>query len=139
MQANDLLKYRDKIINAFKQGTFLSESSKKESKDVQNNFELEDVNKFIPKIESMSKNINPSFFNEFFESSPADYAKYLINLKNLTENKEFVTVAKKQNIKFKRQNKRNERKGKKITMQMKHKRTLKKFLITIDRFKKLLH
>ena len=25
MQANDLLKYRNKIINAFKNGTFLSE------------------------------------------------------------------------------------------------------------------
>ena len=29
----------------------------------------------------------------FFESSPVDYAKYLINLKNTRENKEFVIEA----------------------------------------------
>ena len=55
MQANDLLKYRDKIINAFKQGTFLSESSKKESKDVQNNFELEDVISLFRKLSQYQK------------------------------------------------------------------------------------
>ena len=36
----------------------------------------------------MSENINLSLFEEFFESSsPADYAKNLINTKNLNENK----------------------------------------------------
>ena len=65
-EANELLNYMDIIINAFKHGTFLSENLKKESKDAPNNFVLEDVSKFIKKIESMSKNINPSLFNEFF-------------------------------------------------------------------------
>ena len=43
----------------------------------------------------MSENIDLSLFNEFLELSPVDYAKYLINLKNTKENKEFVTEAKK--------------------------------------------
>ena len=42
----------------------------------------------------MAKNINLSLLNEFFESSPVDYAKYLINLKNTEEKKEFVIKAK---------------------------------------------
>ena len=37
------------------------------------------------------KKINLSFFEDFFESlSPADYAKMLVNTKNLNENKEIV-------------------------------------------------
>ena len=82
MHAIDLLEYRDKIINAFEKGIFLFEQAKEESKDVLYDFVLEDVNKLIQKIESVSKNINLSLFNEFFKSSPGDYAKYLINLKN---------------------------------------------------------
>ena len=42
----------------------------------------------------MAKNINLSLLNEFFELSPVNYAKYLINLKNTEENKELVTEAK---------------------------------------------
>ena len=41
----------------------------------------------------MAKNIKLSLLNELFESSPVDYAKYLINLKNTRENKEFVIEA----------------------------------------------
>ena len=55
---------------------------------------LKDASKFIKKIESMAENINLSLFNEFFDSPPVDYAKYVINLKNTEENKEFVTEAK---------------------------------------------
>ena len=55
---------------------------------------LKDVSKFIKKTESMAENINLSLFNEFFDSLPVDYAKYVINLKNTEENKEFVTEAK---------------------------------------------
>ena len=55
---------------------------------------LKDVSELIKKIESMAENINLSLFNEFFDSSPVDYAKYVINLKNTEENKEFVTEAK---------------------------------------------
>ena len=49
MQANDLLEYRDKIIKAFKDGTFLSKHLKK-SDDAAYNYVLKDVNKFIKKI-----------------------------------------------------------------------------------------
>ena len=94
MHAIDLLEYRDKIINAFEKGIFLFEQAKEESKDVLYDFVLEDVNKLIQKIESVSKNINLSLFNEFFKSSSVDYAKYLINLKNTEENKEFANEMK---------------------------------------------
>ena len=46
MQANDLLKYRDKIIDAFKDGTFLSEYLKK-SDAAAHDYVLEDVKDFI--------------------------------------------------------------------------------------------
>ena len=74
MQANDLLEYRNKIIDAFKDGTFSSERLKK-SYDAAYDYVLEDINNFIQKIESMSENINPNLFKEFFELSLADYAK----------------------------------------------------------------
>ena len=41
-----------------------------------------------------SKNINLSLFNEFFKLSSVDYAKYLINLKNTEESKEFAKEVK---------------------------------------------
>ena len=90
MQANDLLEYRDKIIDAFKDGIFLSEHLKK-SDAAAYNYVLKDVNKFIQEIRSMEEKINLSLFEEFFESlSPADYAKMLINTKNADENKEYI-------------------------------------------------
>ena len=52
-------------------------------------------------------------FNEFFDLSPVDYVKYLINLKNTEEKKRICNWGKKQNISFKRQNKKNEQKRKK--------------------------
>ena len=56
---------------------------------------LKDVNNFIQKIESMTVKINLSLFEDFFESSsPADYAKTLINTKNPDENKENVAEIK---------------------------------------------
>ena len=43
----------------------------------------------------MAEKINLSFFEDFFESSsPADYAKTLINTKNPDENNEFVVEIK---------------------------------------------
>ena len=43
----------------------------------------------------MSEKINLSLFEDFFESSsPADYAKKLININNPDKNKEFVTEMK---------------------------------------------
>ena len=56
MQVNNLLEYRNKIIDAFKDGTFLSEYLKK-SDDAAYDYVLKDVNNFIQKIESVSENI----------------------------------------------------------------------------------
>ena len=58
MQANSLLEYRDKIIDAFKNGTFLSEHFKKKSDDAVNNYVSEVVNKYIVEIKSMEEKIN---------------------------------------------------------------------------------
>ena len=74
-----------KIIDAFKDGTFLSEYLKK-SDDAAYDYALKNVNNFIQKIELMVEKINLSLFREFFESLPVDYTSYLINLKN-TEKK----------------------------------------------------
>ena len=94
MQANDMLEYRDKIIEAFRDGTFSSEHLKK-SDDAAYDYVLKDAKNFIQKIESMSENINLSLFEDFFESSsPADYAKELINVKDPNENKEIVAEIK---------------------------------------------
>ena len=45
----------------------------------------------LKKLNRWKKKINSSLFKEFFElSSPAKYAKELINIKNRDENKEVV-------------------------------------------------
>ena len=67
MQVNDMLEYMDKIIDAFKNRTFLSEYLKK-SDDAGYKYVLKDVKKFTQEIESMSEKINLSLFEEFFES-----------------------------------------------------------------------
>ena len=52
---------------------------------------LENVTNFIQKIKSIAEKINLSLFENFFgSSSPANYAKKLINAKNPDKNKEFV-------------------------------------------------
>ena len=63
--ANESLEYKDKIINAFQNGTFSSEYLKK-SDDVAYDFMLKGVNKFIEEIKSMEKKINLSLFEDFF-------------------------------------------------------------------------
>ena len=80
---------------------------------------LKEVSKFVNKIESMAENINLSLFNEFFESLPVDYAKYLINLKNTEENKKVVTKAENR-ISDLKDNKKYERKRKKKVVQIRH-------------------
>ena len=94
MQANDLLEYRDKIIKAFKDGTFMSEHLKK-SDNAAYNYVLEVyVNNSIKEIRLMEEKINLSLFKDFFEySSSADYARDLINTKNQRKNKEIVEEA----------------------------------------------
>ena len=55
---------------------------------------LKDVDNFAQEIKSISEKINLSLFKEFFESSsPADYAKMLINT-SPNENKEIVVEIK---------------------------------------------
>ena len=94
MQANNMLEYRDKIIEAFRDGTFSSEYLKK-SDDAAHDYVLKDINNFIQKVESMAENIYLSLFKNFFESSsPADYAKSLDNAKDPNENKEIVAEIK---------------------------------------------
>ena len=94
MQSNNMLEYRDKIIEAFRDGTFSSEYLKK-SDHAAHDYVLEDIKNFIQKVESMAENINLSLFKNFFESSsPADYAKSLDNAKDPNENKEIVAEIK---------------------------------------------
>ena len=57
MHANDMLKYRDKIIEAFRDGTFSSEHLEK-SDDAAYDYVLNDVKNFIQKIETMSEILN---------------------------------------------------------------------------------
>ena len=77
MHANELWESRNKTIKAFKDDIFLFEHLKKPD-DAQ-------------EIKSMEEKINLSLFQEFFElSSPADYAKMLINIKIADENEEYV-------------------------------------------------
>ena len=88
-----LLEYRNKIINAFKYGTFLSEYLKKKQIMLNINV-LKNVDNFAQEIESMSKKIDLSLFKDFFESSsPADYVKMLINT-SPNENKKVVAEIK---------------------------------------------
>ena len=94
MQAKELLESRNKIINAFKDGTFRSEHLKESDDDDDAYiyiYVLKDVNKFINEIRSMEEKIDLDLFEEFFELlSPAEYLKVLINTKNRDENKEKV-------------------------------------------------
>ena len=90
MHGNESLECKNKILNAFKDNTFSSEYFKK-SDNAAYDFALKSVNEFTEEIKSMEENINLSLFEEFFESSsPANYAKMLINTKNADENKENV-------------------------------------------------
>ena len=90
MHVNDMLKYRDKIIEAFRNGTSLSEHLKKSDNSAYV-YVLKNVNNFIQKIKAMEEKINLRLFEDCFESSsPADCARMLINTKNPNENKKFV-------------------------------------------------
>ena len=62
-----MLKYRDKIIETIRDTIFLSEHLKK-SDAAAYDYVLKDAKNFIQKIESMSENINLSFFEDFFDS-----------------------------------------------------------------------
>ena len=57
MQVNDMLEYIDKILDAFKDGTFFSEYLQK-SDDAGYKYVLKDIKNFIQEIESMEEKIN---------------------------------------------------------------------------------
>ena len=85
------------------------------------NYVLKDVKDFIQEIESMSEKINLSLFEDFFESSsPADYAKRLINVKDPNENKEIVAKIKNRILDLKDRIKKMNEKEKKVKVWMKH-------------------
>ena len=99
----------------------------------------EDVKDFIQKIESIAEKINLNLFNKFFESSsPADYAKMLINIKNADENKKIVEEIEDKisylKDRIKRMSEKEKKKDKNADETLK---ITKKFLITIKMFKKL--
>ena len=99
----------------------------------------EDVKDFIQKIESMEETINLNLFNKFFESSsPVDYAKMLINIKNADENKQKIVEEVEDKISYlKDRIKRMSEKEKKDKNADETLKITKKFLITINMFKKL--
>ena len=87
----------------------MSEQLKK-SDDAAYDYMLQDVNDFLQKSESMAEKINLSLLEDFFESSsPADYAKELINTKNPNENKEIVAEVGERISDLKDRIKKNER------------------------------
>ena len=84
----------DKIFDAFKNGSFLSEHLKKLD-DAAYDYVLKHVNDFIQEIKLMEKKINLGLLDNFFGfSSSADYANILINIENPDENKGVVAEAK---------------------------------------------
>ena len=94
MQANNLFEYMDKIFDAFKNGSFLSEHLKKLD-DAAYDYVLKHVNDFIQEIKLMEEKINLGLLDNFFGfSSSADYANILINIENPDENKGVVAEAK---------------------------------------------
>ena len=120
MQANDLLEHRNKIIDAFKDGTFSSEHLKK-TDNAAYIYVLKDVKDFTQKIELMSEKINLSLSEDFFESqSPAMYAKMVINTENPDKNKEFVPEIKERISNLKEGIREMGEKEKKLKMLMTH-------------------
>ena len=69
----------------------------------------------------MAENINLSLFKDSFQSSsPADYAKSLINVKDSNENKEIVAGIKNRILDLKGRIKEMSEKEKKIKVRMRH-------------------
>ena len=85
MQANDLSEYRNKTIDAFKDGTFSSERLKKLDAAAYD-YASKDVNNFVQKIQSMSEKNNLSLLEDFFQSSsPAVMQKCLLRIQIKTK------------------------------------------------------
>ena len=81
---------------------------------------LKEVKKFYQEIKSMEEKINLSLLEEFFESSsPADYAKILVNT-SLNESKKIVEEIKDRISDLKDRIKKMSETEKKIKMLMRH-------------------
>ena len=116
IKANDMLEYRDKIIEAFRDVTFSSEHLKKSDYGA-HDYVLKDVNNFFQKIKSIANDVNLSLLEDFLESwSPANYAKELINVKDPNESKEIVTEIKNRILDLKDRIKTMSEKDKKMSM-----------------------
>ena len=105
MQVKDLVKYRNKIIKAFKDVIFPSEHFKK-SDSAAYNYVLKDVNEFIEDIKSMEEKIKVclKIFLSFHHQLIMQ--KSLLILVQIKQKK--CSRGKKQNIRFRRQNRTNE-------------------------------
>ena len=119
MQANDLLEYRDKIIKAFKDGTFLSEYFKK-SDDAAHDYVLKDVMILFRKLNQWKKKLTYVCSGISFELLSADYAKILINIKTVDENKKIIEEIEYRTSYLKDRIKTMSEKEKKIKMRMIH-------------------
>ena len=128
MQAKDLLKYRNKIIDAFKDGAFISKHLK-ESDDAAYDYVLTDVNKFIEKIKLMEEKINVSLFEEFF----------IKNIKTRDEEKEIVEDIKNRISDLKDKIKKNEWKRKKDKIVDEALKIIRKVLGYDEEAQKLFH
>ena len=95
-----------KLLMPLKMVLFLSEHLKKSNNAAYNHcWKMQRI--LLRKLNQCQK-INLTLFQDFVESSsPADYAKMLINTEDPDKSKEFVAEIK-NNIRFKRQNKGNE-------------------------------
>ena len=119
MQANDLLEYRDKIIKAFKDGTFLSKYLKK-SDYAAHDYVLKDVMILFRKLNQWKKKLTYVCSGIFFKLLSADYAKVLINIKTVDENKKIIEEIEYRTSYLKERIKTMSEKEKKIKMRMIH-------------------
>ena len=105
MQVKDLVKYRNKIIKAFKDVIFPSEHFKK-SDSAAYNYVLKDVNEFIEDIKSMEEKIKVCLKIFLSFHYQLIMQKSLLILVQIKQKK--CSRGKKQNIRFRRQNRTNE-------------------------------
>ena len=95
MHAKELLEYRNKIIDTFKDGTFRSEHLK-ESDAAAYDYVLKNLNNSTEKIKSMEEKINLSF-KSFLDIQQLIMQKSLLTLKIEIKTKK---LQKKQNAKY---------------------------------------
>ena len=107
MQANEMLEYRDKIIDAFKNGTFLSEYLKNLD-EAGYKYIIKDVKKFTQEIESMSEKINLSLFKEFLSHHHQLIMQKCLLIQKIKIRTKNLQKKQKTKYQIQRQNKSNE-------------------------------